>query len=269
MLFNNKLFNSIACLLSFTNLQLVIPGRTWILLYWGRTVYKRLWACLALYFWQKILTERKNFSQTIIIDLFRYQSELNALPAGCDTIFNLWGICTIRYEGLEPTLSARSGSTDEVFVWCLMSLKMDVLKIGSHSISGRHSNWSVTVSVFAKRLMFISAGRCHSCFTILYLISLTRLHSSRMRTSRALTVSSNLLCGGWGVPALGGGWVPAPGGGHLLLGGCLVPGVAWSQGGLLPGRGYPSMHWGRPPPPVNRITDACKNITLPQLRWGW
>ena len=49
MLFSNKLFNSIACLLSFTNLQLVIPGRTWILLYLGRTVYKRLWACLALY----------------------------------------------------------------------------------------------------------------------------------------------------------------------------------------------------------------------------
>ena len=49
MLFNNKLFNSIACLLSFINLQLVIPGRTWILLYLGRTVYKRLWACLALY----------------------------------------------------------------------------------------------------------------------------------------------------------------------------------------------------------------------------
>ena len=49
MLFINKLFNSIACLLSFTNLQLVIPGRTWILLYLGRTVYERLWACLALY----------------------------------------------------------------------------------------------------------------------------------------------------------------------------------------------------------------------------
>ena len=54
MLFINKLFNSIACLLSFTNLQLVIPGRTWILLYLGRTVYKRLWACLALY--QQLVT---------------------------------------------------------------------------------------------------------------------------------------------------------------------------------------------------------------------
>ena len=49
MLFINKLFNSIAFLLYFINLQLVIPGRTWILLYLGRTVYKRLWACLALY----------------------------------------------------------------------------------------------------------------------------------------------------------------------------------------------------------------------------
>ena len=49
MVFINKLFNSIACLLCFINLQLVIPGRTWILLYLGRTVYKRLWACLALY----------------------------------------------------------------------------------------------------------------------------------------------------------------------------------------------------------------------------
>ena len=58
MLFNNKLFNSIACLLSFTNLQLVIPGRTWILLYLGRTVYKRLWACLALYKNQVIYTEK-------------------------------------------------------------------------------------------------------------------------------------------------------------------------------------------------------------------
>ena len=45
----NKLFNSIACLLYFINLQLVIPVRTWILLYLGRTMYKCLWVCLALY----------------------------------------------------------------------------------------------------------------------------------------------------------------------------------------------------------------------------
>ena len=61
MLFINKLFNSIACLLSFTNLQLVIPGRTWILLYLGRTVYEHLWACLAVYkeFQTKPVPEKK------------------------------------------------------------------------------------------------------------------------------------------------------------------------------------------------------------------
>ena len=59
MLFSNKLFNSIACLLSFTNLQLVIPGRTWILLYLDRTVYKRLWACLALYLYKSESLESK------------------------------------------------------------------------------------------------------------------------------------------------------------------------------------------------------------------
>ena len=30
--------------------------------------------------------------------------------------------------------------------------------------------------------------------------------------------------------------------------------------------GYPSMHWGRPP--VNRMTDACENITLPQTSFA-
>ena len=71
MLFNNKLFNSIACLLSFTNLQLVIPGRTWILLYLGRTVYKRLWAYLALY-----------IEEIIKLELLKigYQLSLGTLP---------------------------------------------------------------------------------------------------------------------------------------------------------------------------------------------
>ena len=78
MLFNNKLFNSIACLLSFTNLQLVIPGRTWILLYLGRTVYKRLWACLALYKQKqsklihlgcRLMAHFKNFQKTSTFSL--------------------------------------------------------------------------------------------------------------------------------------------------------------------------------------------------------
>ena len=66
MLFINKLFNSIAFLLYFINLQLVIPGRTWILLYLVRTVYKRLWAFLALYsvashpFWRYFMISMKS-----------------------------------------------------------------------------------------------------------------------------------------------------------------------------------------------------------------
>ena len=82
---------------------------------------------------------------------------------------------------------------------------------------------------------------------------ITRMHSSRMRTGRSLTVCRSLL----------------PRGGCCLLGGCLPGEVSPGGvclGGLLPG-GYPSMQWGRPPP-LNRITDACKNITLAQLRCG-
>ena len=30
----------------------------------------------------------------------------------------------------------------------------------------------------------------------------------------------------------------------------------------------PAMHAGMPPPPVNRMTDRCKNITLPQTSFA-
>ena len=46
---------------------------------------------------------------------------------------------------------------------------------------------------------------------------------------------------------------------------CFPGGGVWSRGeGLVPGGGYPSMHWGRPPPPLwtEWMTDRCKNITL-------
>ena len=108
-----------------------------------------------------------------------------------------------------------------------------------------------------------------------------------MRTGRALTVSR-----GGGVPAwrggclpggggaclergcLPGGGVPAWRGGACLPGGgvpawrggaCLEGGVvpAWRGGACLPGGGVPAWRGGTwRPPPVDRITDACKNITL-------
>ena len=129
-------------------------------------------------------------------------------------------------------------------------------------------------------------------------MSITRMHSSRMRTGRSLTICCSLLpggggfslqVGGRGVSLVPGGFFLVPGGlpaggregGLLGPGGgvCLVLGGSpWSGGGLpgpggvLPGLG--GSPWcrggGSPwsggfsgdPPPVDRITDTCKNITL-------
>ena len=107
----------------------------------------------------------------------------------------------------------------------------------------------------------------------------TRFHSSRIHTAGSLTVSPSMLCSmgvpAWsqGLPTWSGGCLPGPGGG--------VP--AWSQGGPGPRRlhawsqgvpglgGVVSHHALRQTPlptPVNRITNDCENITLPQLRCG-
>ena len=75
----------------------------------------------------------------------------------------------------------------------------------------------------------------------------TRMHSSRMRTVRLLPVSPSIT---GGVCSRGG----------CLLRGCL-PLVRGGDGV------YPSMQWGRPPP-VDRMTDRCKNITLPQTSFA-
>ena len=118
----------------------------------------------------------------------------------------------------------------------------------------------------------------------------TRMHSSRMRTGRLLTVCGSLLRGGgcllqWGsgLGGLLGGGVSAPGDlvggvssrggvcsqGGLVWGSVYSRGGIWSRGrGSAPGGVYPSMHWGRPPPPCGQ-THACENITLAQLRCGW
>ena len=95
---------------------------------------------------------------------------------------------------------------------------------------------------------------------------------------------------GGGLPGPGGSLVPggsAWSGGVSALsrgvacpvcgGGSLVPGgSAWSRGGLpgsgggsaWSGGGLASQHALRQIPPMDRITDACKNITLAQLRCG-
>ena len=80
------------------------------------------------------------------------------------------------------------------------------------------------------------------------------MHYSRMRTTRLLTVSQHVL-GGVCVSqhALGRSGGFSPGG---------LPGGVSAQGGCLSGGGVCVAD----SPPVNRITDRCKNITLPQLR---
>ena len=130
-----------------------------------------------------------------------------------------------------------------------------------------------------------------------------RLHCSRMRTARTLTVSPSTLCSGglylvlgvYLVPGvylllggtlspggclfhggclLGGcllqGGVPGPRGVYLVLGGLLqgvllqggsaLGGCTWSQGGV-PGQALSS-------PPVDRMTHASENITLPQTSFA-
>ena len=96
------------------------------------------------------------------------------------------------------------------------------------------------------------------------------MHSSRMRTvscSSSLRVCVGGVCPGgsarggvsaWGVSL--SAWV------SVCPGGCLTREVsAWgvSARGYLPRGGVCPL-----PLPVNRITDACEKITLPQLRCG-
>ena len=111
------------------------------------------------------------------------------------------------------------------------------------------------------------------------------MHSSRMRTGRSLTVCCSLLPGRGGVCLVrgGGGGSPCQVQGEVCLvqgGGFSLPGPGGSPcqvWGVLPARsggGGVCLVWGvslpgpggacpeTPPPPVNRITHTCKNITL-------
>ena len=79
----------------------------------------------------------------------------------------------------------------------------------------------------------------------------TRMHSSRMRTGRSLTVCCSLFPGGC---LLQGGGVPGRGGGGVCSGGVSAP-----EGGGVPGPGVGvSQHalMQTPPPPVDRILDT-------------
>ena len=81
------------------------------------------------------------------------------------------------------------------------------------------------------------------------------MHSSRMRTAGSLTVSHSMHC------AMGGGgawsWRGVPGLGGVCSGGCLL------QRGVCSGDGITACTEAEPPP-VDRMTEMCKNITFPK-----
>ena len=114
------------------------------------------------------------------------------------------------------------------------------------SLKTKACKWNSHHSADPKSILIINSGKQKE--------EITRLHSSRMRTGRLLTVSPSMFCsrgrGAWsrggassgvvGVPGLGGWGACSRGGacsgGCLVLGGYLVPGGAcsrgaWSQGG--------------------------------------
>ena len=74
----------------------------------------------------------------------------------------------------------------------------------------------------------------------------TRMHSSRMRTGRSLTVCCSLRGGGVSAPR----GVSALGGGGVCSWGCLVP------GGSAPGGCIPACTEADTLPPMDRILDT-------------
>ena len=78
------------------------------------------------------------------------------------------------------------------------------------------------------------------------------MHSSRMRTTRSLTACH---------------------GGHAWQGTCMAVGHAWQGACMAVGHAWQGgMHGGvlawQACSPVNRMTDTCENITLPQTSFA-
>ena len=82
-----------------------------------------------------------------------------------------------------------------------------------------------------------------------------------MRTARLLTVSRSIRRGMSAQVVSTPTWGVSLPGGLSAQGGCL-PG-----GSVCPG-GVSQYAMGQTPPPVSRITDMCKNITLPQTSFA-
>ena len=79
---------------------------------------------------------------------------------------------------------------------------------------------------------------------------ITSMHSSRMRTARLLTVSRIIRVGGGCLPTEGGGSARGVSARRVCIPACI-------------GADIPTL-----PSPVDRMTDRCKNITLPKTSFA-
>ena len=163
-----------------------------------------------------------------------------------------------------PLIAAvRSGS-----IHCMKSVLQAGARVNVPDCDG-YSAFEVLIDTFQRK----NCSETKNCMRLLVAADETKMHSSRMRTGRSLTVCCSLLPGGWvSAWSEGGGCLPGPGGwvsawsrgwvsawsggvsawsGGCLPGPgcvCLVQGVsAWSGGVCLPGLGGCLPGWGGSP----------------------
>ena len=133
----------------------------------------------------------------------------------------------------------------------MFTFKLCNILIHVNKLNGTYLRNYSNVDSFQTRLTltFWSETELHFVFYMISYSSVairTRMHSSRIRTGRSLTVCCQVrgVCSG---------------------GGCLLPGGVCSGGGV----GIPACTEADTPPlPPRGQTHACKNITLAQLRCG-
>ena len=118
------------------------------------------------------------------------------------------------------------------------------------STSGQYASyWNAICGVY----YFFHRLIKQECIPVVY-VPATRWLYARVCFPGGCVCSGGCVCPRGGVCSRGG---------DCLLRGCLLPGGVCSGGCLLPG-GIPACT--EADPPVNKMTDACENITLAQLR---
>ena len=136
-------------------------------------------------------------------------------------------------------------------VFYLQIRKRNLFKILTFEVFTNNNVDKAGVRGFAKKKSLEQKCYCSGMrFGALYSVK-PRMHSSRMRTARLLTVFPSMHSAG----------------GCLLLGGS-GPGRVFAPGGRVCSRGVSQHALRQTPPCMDRMTDRCKNITLPQTSFA-